>query len=236
MFTATPLTEKGDYFGYTTRLGSNSRHWFKRPKLLKDPVIAFVGASVPKQIADKVIELNNTNVKIVNLCVPARDINRWIDPADGVWSNANSVLAANGLTWEDVNVVWTMQDDLRDNGDARFPEAPESLKLKLNDFFMTLQIKFPNIAILDLASRTYNYGTAAKHAEPSCYHTGWANKWFVEDHRRYKVYCTDRCYLWLPAETMESHYVEDLVHYSAEGEDYWGNKVYEYYGNYEWFK
>jgi len=241
-----PLSEnRGYYNDIRCKLGTTRKQWSQKPNI-KDPVIAFVGASVPKQIADKVIQLNNTTVQIVNLCVPAQDINSWNDPTSKVWSNAQEVLEANGLTWGDISIVWTMQDDLRDNGDQRFPEAPETLKKKLFRFFEILEAKFPNVKQIDLASRTYNYGADPKHGEPSSYHTGWANKWAVEATRKNPIFINDKCYMWTDGDSSRSdgvstpisHYKveeDDLVHYSAEGEDYWGEFVYNYYQQFNWF-
>ena len=97
---------------------------------------------------------------------------------------------------------------------------------------------------IDLASRTYNYlPEGTKHSEPSCYHTGWANKWVVQQFRkRHPVFINDKCYLWTDGNkpngdlhTSIDQYKEDLVHYSAEGETYWGGKVFDYYSQFSWF-
>lgn len=245
--TMIPLSDKSGYYnGVQARLGTSNKKWRNRPDI-KNPIIAFVGASVPKQIAEEVIKINNTSVKIVNLCIPAQDINEWNNPRSKVWTEAAKTLAFQGLNWEDITVVWTMQDDLRDGGDQRFPEAPQSLEAKLSTLIGIIKLKFPNVKQIDLASRTYSYDTGSKHGEPSCYHTGWANKWLVEDFRKDSVYIVDRCYLWTngisprndEAYTPISHYNiagDDLVHYSKEGQEYWGNFVFNYYKQFNWFK
>lgn len=241
-----PLSDReGYYYDQKCKLGSGNKHWERRPNI-KNPVIAFVGASVPKQIADKVIELNDTTVTIVNLCIPAKDINEWNDPYNSVWKQASKTLGELGISPEEITVVWTMQDDLRDRGDQRFPEAPESLKKKLFRFFEVIEAKFPNVKQIDLASRTYSYDTDPKHGEPSSYHTGWANKWAVEASRKNSIFITDRCYMWTKGETprkdgaitpISQYKVDsgDLVHFSPEGENYWGSFVLNYYKQFNWF-
>jgi len=242
MFSATPLNQKGIYEGYRTSLGSNNKHWGKRP-FIKDPVIAFVGASVPKQIADEMVDISkNKNTKIVNLCIPSKDINEWKNPLSSVWKQADKTLASLQIAKEDVTVVWTMQDDLRD--DAIFPDSPLSLRDKIVEFIDVVEAYFPNVKQIDLASRTYNYTPVeSKHSEPSCYYTGWANKWVVEMFRKkHPVFITDRCYLWTngnePNGDLQSNidqYKTDLIHYSYEGTKYWGGKVFDYYSQFLWF-
>jgi len=237
-----PLSDNAGYYkGLKANLGTSKKQWNKRPDI-KNPVIAFIGASVPKQIADEVIKLNNTSIKIINLCIPAQDINMWLDPKNKVWTEANKTLAVNNVNWEDINVVWTMQDDLRDRGDQRFPEAPQTLKNKLTSLIGVIKSKFPNVKQIDLASRTYSYDTDSKHAEPSCYHTGWANKWTVEGFKKDSVFITDKCYMWTNGATprkdgnytLPIHY-SDLVHYTNEGQTYWGSFVFNYYKQFNWF-
>ena len=139
-----------------------------------------------------------------------------------------------------------MQDDLRDRGDQRFPEASQSLEDKLTTLIGIIKLKFPNVKQIDLASRTYSYDNDPKHGEPSCYHTGWANKWTAQNFRRDAVYITDRCYMWSNGTnatkagivTPMSHYnvlKNDLVHYSKEGQAYWGKFVFDYYKQFSWF-
>jgi hypothetical protein len=241
MFTATPLNQKGTYEGYPTALGTNNKHWARRPFIL-NPVIAFIGASVPKQIGDEVVRLSaEHNAKIVNLCIPSKDINDWKNPASSVWAQSGKTLASLGIAKEQVNVVWTMQDDLRDG--TAFPDTALALRDKMVELIGVVEAYFPNVKQIDLASRTYSYLTKGKHSEPSCYHTGWANKWTVEQFRkRHPVFINDRCYLWTdgnqPNGTMQTNidqYKEDLIHYSAEGVTYWGGKVFDYYSQFLWF-
>jgi hypothetical protein len=243
MFTATPLNQKGSYEGYKTSLGTTDKFWAKRP-FIQNPVIAFVGASVPKQIADEMIALSkDKGTKIVNLCIPSKDINEWMNPLSSVWKQANKTLASLQIAKEDITVVWTMQDDLRDRA-AIFPDSPLSLRDKIVKFIEVTEDYFPNVKQIDLASRTYNYlPEGTKHSEPSCYHTGWANRWVVEQFRkRHPVFINDKCYLWTDGNkpngdlhTSIDQYKEDLVHYSAEGETYWGGKVFDYYSQFLWF-
>jgi hypothetical protein len=242
MFTATPLNQKGIYEGYKTSLGTTKRKWENRP-LIENAVIAFIGASVPKQIADEMVILSqDKSTKIINLCIPAKDINEWKDPASSVWAHATTTLSSLGVSPEDVNVVWTMQDDLR--GGKDFPDSPLALRDKLVELIDVVEAFFPNLKQIDLASRTYNFTPmVTKHSEPSCYYTGWANKWTAEMYRkRHRVFINDRCYLWTdglqPNGTMQTtpeQYKEDLIHYSAEGEAYWGGKVFDYYSQFLWF-
>ena len=241
-----PLSDNVGYYNdMKVRLGTSNKKWKNKPNI-KNPVIAFIGASVPKQIAEEVININDTSVKIVNLCIPAQDINEWNNTKSKVWAEAAKTLTFHKLNWEDITVVWTMQDDLRDRGDQRFPEAPESLKNKLASLISVIKSKFPNVKQIDLASRTYSYATDPKHGEPSCYHTGWANKWTAEDFRKDSVYIVDKCYMWTNgtnvrkdgAFTPITHYnvaQNDLVHYSKEGQTYWGQFVLNYYKQFNWF-
>ena len=135
-----------------------------------------------------------------------------------------------------------MQDDLRDG--TAFPDSALSLRDKIVEFIGVTEAYFPNLKQIDLASRTYNYlPEGTKHSEPSCYHTGWANRWVVEQFRkRHPVFINDRCYLWTDGNkpngdlhTSISQYKDDLIHYSADGEKYWGGKVFEYYSQFLWF-
>jgi hypothetical protein len=248
MFTATPLNERGKYNGIRNSLGTKKSAWLTRPTEITSPVVAFIGASVPKQIASEVIKLATEagkTTKFINLCVPARDINRWNNPDDIIWDQAFNTLDAADITPEEIKVVWTMQDDLMDGGRLDFPDAPTELKWKLVDLVTTIQEKFPNVEQVDLASRIYGYSNDTKHAEPAPFHTGWADKWAVEFLRNTIPFVTDKCYLWTDGwkerkdgiKNDPSYYVADRIHLSDIGEQYWGKVVYDYYNdNFKWFK
>jgi hypothetical protein len=218
-FSANPINQiiDGNYMGYSYGLATTDAHIANAPVITPingKTVILFLGASTPKAVCSRFQNVLDTQkgvtvrdeIFVVNGCVPSTGINRWKTSTDSVWTtDVPNALSAAGLTFNDVSVVVTSQDDL-DNNDNTFPSMPKQLKNKYKSFLSVCLSKMPNLKQVHLLSRQYTGWTSdLTHAEPCSYNNGWTCKWLVEDFisgTYTGVYITDGCYPWTDGETI----------------------------------
>jgi hypothetical protein len=87
-------------------------------------------------------------------------------------------LASRDVTPNQVQVAWIK--NVRTGGGA-FPEKAETLQADLADIVRALKIRYPNVRLAYLSSRTrgYTYWSGLS-PEPAAFESGFAVKWLVE--------------------------------------------------------
>jgi hypothetical protein len=96
------------------------------------------------------------------------------------WTVNAQRLKAEGVTAEQVQVVWLKQANARPT--QPFPVEAKKLQADIVATLHNLQAKFPNLKIAYLSSRTYGgYAGTALNPEPHAYETAFAVKWVIAD-------------------------------------------------------
>jgi hypothetical protein len=249
------------YNGLSVKLGETPSHFAKRPTLTKingknKIVVICIGASTPGQISTQLELLGNTlkDVKIINCCTGAMDINDWNIESGIAWSNLEDDLVKNGYDFIDVQGIIMCHDDLKSQSNT-FPSAPRALTNLMKTFIGLAKSKFINLKQIDLFTRLCEYKiTDTKFGTPSGYHNGWSNKFLVEDAIAAGgflngVWITDATgYLWTDGETVRSDSFsfkfswmkqrQTSVHLDTrlEGDNICANHIFNNCKRYSWFK
>jgi hypothetical protein len=102
----------------------------------------------------------------------------WTDPAAPAWDVVDQRLNHHGLHPNQVQVAWIK--NVRTGG-GDFPEKAELLQGDLAAIARALKIRYPNVRLAYLSSRTrgYTYWTGLS-PEPAAFESGFAVKWLVE--------------------------------------------------------
>lgn len=175
------------YNGYIAKPGETITHKNLRPILSKinnkKVLYITVGASTPAQISTALVKMcaNLKNVKVINCCLGAQDINDWLNQEGAAWSNLEDVVLANNYTLDEVQGIIMCHDDLKSD-DNSFPASCHSLANLIEQFIVDAKNnKLPNLKTVDLFSRFYEgWITDAKFQSPSGYNNQWACKFLTE--------------------------------------------------------
>lgn len=155
-------------------------------------VMLGVGASNPgaefqkfKEISEAFDPLND-HLSILNVTEPSVGIQEMYNVAEDYWDYVEDLLTSNGLTPEQVQIIW-IEEENTESGDTSFPAAAVSLVNDYLDLLQTIHILFPNTQICYLTARAYSGyaipgpGVDNGLAFPRDYMNGWALKWFMEN-------------------------------------------------------
>ncbi len=155
-------------------------------------VMLGIGASNPMTEFQNFIERSddyepvNDYLSIINVCMGGQGIQKMYDIDDNYWSGVINKLSEEGLSAEQVQVLWIEQDNTN-SYDTTFPAAPNAL---MNDFRLLLTVVkslFPNVKITYISARAYSGFADPIDPEvsggllyPRDYLNGWAIKFLVE--------------------------------------------------------
>jgi hypothetical protein len=90
-------------------------------------------------------------------------------------------LSSNGLTAQQVQVIWLKEARSSVQPDEVFPEDAQILQDQLRDIVQIAQTNFPNLKIIYLSSRIYaGYASTDLSPEPEAYQSGFGVKWLIE--------------------------------------------------------
>jgi hypothetical protein len=196
-----PLTDldKGTYHGYRGGLYANGKN--TPPKRYLDQglararsikpidgkiVLLSIGMSnttqefsVFKRIADA-DPRKSPDVTIVDGAQGGQDAEIVKNPNARFWSVVDARLANAGATAAQVRAVWLKEAIARQTG--AFPADAKQLKRDLVAIVGILRVRYPNLELVYLSSRTYGgYATTDLNPEPYAYDSGFAVKWAVLD-------------------------------------------------------
>jgi hypothetical protein len=126
--------------------------------------------------------VNHATLAIVNGARGGQDAIRWLDPAGANYANVATLLASQGLTEAQVQVVWVKQADASPTTSLPAGGADAyTLEARLGTIARTLRTRYPNVRQVFFSSRIYaGYASRALNPEPYAYETGLAVKWVVE--------------------------------------------------------
>ena len=228
-FSANPINQMpeggGNYNGYDYGLGQTADHLLTAPVI--NPingkiVVLVIGASVPKAVTARLetviaAQLGITvksSLVIVNGCVPSTSIKLWKSKNGSCWNTVTDALATKGVTYAQVQVILTMQDDL-ESTDNTFPTAPISLKNQFKTLITTCKQKCKKLKQVHIIPRIYTgWCDSPQHVEPCAYNNGWSAKWLVEEYRSgfyIDMWVNDGCYFWTDGETIRQDGVQMLM-------------------------
>jgi hypothetical protein len=148
---------------------------------------ATIGMSATEYISQSLVSFakvdagRNPAVKVVTLAQGGATAPRLLDPQSSYWLEMfTTLLPQNGLTPQQVEVVWMM--DVDQKATLPFPQDQYELQNDLSSVAEILLQKFPNLKLLYVSSYTYTgYATNNNLAEPESYNGAFAVKWMIED-------------------------------------------------------
>jgi PKD repeat protein len=125
----------------------------------------------------------NPQLVIVDGAQGSKVASDWIDPNAPTWSVVDLRLIAAGVTPAQVQIAWLKEALRNPNNYGAFPAHAQALQADLEIILRDLKIKFPNIKIAYLSTRTRAYTNTPTdlNPEPFAYETGFAVKWTIED-------------------------------------------------------
>jgi len=137
-----------------------------------------------KRIADADME-KNPSLVLVDGAQGGMTAARIKDPDDKAsgtkyWDAVDQRLKAAGATREQVQIAWIKEADAgpRDG----FPKYAETLRDELRQIVQAMHVRFPNLKIVYLSSRTYGgYAKTALNPDPYAYESGFSVKWLIEE-------------------------------------------------------
>ncbi|WP_420642015.1 hypothetical protein [Candidatus Leptofilum sp.] len=126
--------------------------------------------------------LRAANVAIVNGAQGGKTAENISNPTDDFWPNVDQRLAMDGLTPQQVQIIWMKQ--VRSNVDPseQFPTDAQILRDQLQAIVQIAKDRFPNLKIIYLSSRIYaGYASTDLSPEPEAYQSGFGVKWLIEE-------------------------------------------------------
>ncbi len=120
----------------------------------------------------------NPHLFLVNGAQGGRTAERWVNPQGATWQELDRRLARYRVTPQQVQVAWIKQTLTRG---GEFPAKAEQLQADLAAIVRNLKVRYPNIKIAYLSSRTRSYTYwRGLSPEPLAFETGFAVKWLIE--------------------------------------------------------
>ncbi|MCZ7557393.1 MAG: hypothetical protein M5R41_13415 [Bacteroidia bacterium] len=125
-------------------------------------------------------QLRNPKVEVVNGAQAGQTASIIRDPDAQFWSVLERErLYSHRVKPAQVQVVWLKQANIAPS--EAFPIHAEKLQADIQAVLRLLPIKFPNIKLCYLSSRTYGgYATTQLNPEPYAYESGFTVKWLIE--------------------------------------------------------
>jgi len=120
----------------------------------------------------------NPDVALVQGAQGGWDATEIADPDAMFWDNIDGLLAASGLTPQQVQAVWLKEAVAGE--DRAFPEDAEALEDLLRTIVGIMRARFPKLRLVYVSSRTYGgYANNILNPEPFAYDSGFAVKELV---------------------------------------------------------
>jgi hypothetical protein len=95
------------------------------------------------------------------------------------WTTVDERLKAAGVTRAQVQVVWIKQADAGPK--TGFPNYARTLEDELAKIVQLLPVRFPNVKLVYLSSRTYGgFAKTPLNPEPYAYESGFSVRWLIE--------------------------------------------------------
>jgi hypothetical protein len=96
------------------------------------------------------------------------------------WEVVDQRLKAAGVTRDQVQIAWIKQADAGPS--QGFPKYAETLRDELRQIVVAMKVRFPNLKMVYLSSRTYGgYATTGLNPEPYAFESAFSVKWLIEE-------------------------------------------------------
>ena len=125
----------------------------------------------------------NKEISFVNCGIGGQDLSDIMEPSANFWKVIDGRLSESGLTFDQVQVIWFQEDNLRNREDG-FESRGKQL---VDDFTYMVNFckkRYPNLKLFYVTGRhTTEFMPPEgkdKHREPKAYINGWACKWLIE--------------------------------------------------------
>jgi hypothetical protein len=167
----------GKYVLISIGMGNATQEWCSQSSGPPCAPWSFMG----KAAADP--SVNHYTLVIVNGAAEGQDAPAWTSPSSPSYDRVKVArLAPLGLSENQVQAAWVKLQDPKpsvslpaDSADARV------LLTNLGLVLRALRVRYPNIRIVFLSSRTYGgYATIDLNPEPYAYESGFSVKWAIE--------------------------------------------------------
>lgn len=124
----------------------------------------------------------NPAIQFVNGAQGSQVAVNWITPESTPYVNIQNTLSQTGLSEKQVQVIWMKQADARPNASLPNSQADAyTLENNLGQIIRSLKIRYPNLQMVFLSSRTYGgYATSSLNPEPYAYESAFAVKWLIQ--------------------------------------------------------
>jgi hypothetical protein len=131
-----------------------------------------------KRVADR-DPAKSANLTIVDGAQDGWDATRVkTDPS--YWDSVDQRLIAAGVSANQVQAVWLKEAIAGE--DRRFPKDARALQADLRAIVRTMRIRYPNLHLIYLSSRTYGgYAVTGLNPEPAAYDSGYAVRGVIQD-------------------------------------------------------
>ena len=148
-------------------------------------VFISIGMSNARQEFEQFVTLSDADplrapeVTVLNLAQGGMAAEDMDSPSDGYWVGVQNQLANQGLTPQQVQVVWLKNANRAPT--ASFPMHAENLQSQFASIVQIIRDVFPNARVCYGMSRIYaGYATTALNPEPFAYESGYSMKWLIE--------------------------------------------------------
>ena len=121
----------------------------------------------------------NPLVVFVNGAQGGFSAEKTTNPDSNYWDNMLASVQAEGLTREQVQVVFFLQENQQSVG--VFPEKSQNLADQMAQIMRNVRDEYPNCRLAYCMSRIYGgYGTKPHATEPNAYENAFAVKWLIQ--------------------------------------------------------
>jgi hypothetical protein len=131
-----------------------------------------------KRVADR-DSAKNASLTIVDGAQDGWDADRMkAEPA--YWDSVDQRLIEAGVSANQVQAIWLKQAIAGE--DRRFPRDARALQADLRSIVRTMRIRYPNLRLVYLSSRTYGgYAITGLNPEPAAYDSGFAVRGLIQE-------------------------------------------------------
>lgn len=124
----------------------------------------------------------NPRLIVVNGAQDTQTAEFWQEPTRPTWRVLDERIAAAGGAPAQVQVAWIKLTDPQPSENGAFPAHARVLQSRLEGVVRSLRVRFPNLQLAYLSSRTRAYTDAPGDLspEPYAFETGFSVRWLIE--------------------------------------------------------
>jgi hypothetical protein len=167
----------GKYVLISIGMSNTTQEWCSQNSGPPCAAWTFMGRAV----ADPAV--NRNTLVIVNGAADGQEAPAWTSPASPNYDRIKTArLAPLGLSENQVQVAWVKLSNANPTTSLPADSADAYIFLSnLGQVLRTLRVRYPNLQIVFLSSRTYGgYATTDLNPEPYAYEEGFSVKWAIE--------------------------------------------------------